>query len=120
MKDYNNVSIVYIDDNEVPTTVAKTQFKKYGIELVTGTSGKELFEILETKSFDLIILDDMMPEMSGTEVMQKLKADGHTKPIVVLTGKGDKEEFLEAGFDDHIEKSRIVEEIPRILSKYFG
>ena len=65
-------------------------------------------------------MDDMMPIMTGTETMHRLKAMNIVLPIVVLTANavaGAKENYLKEGFDDYISKPIIRTELDRIIKK---
>ena len=98
----------------------------YNVEVVEANSGKEVLSILEKdKDFDLILMDDLMPEMSGTECLDILKkierVDGFYIPVVVLTANavaGMKEKYLSVGFDDYLAKPIDKYELDRILKKY--
>jgi len=116
-------SILVVDDNKLNLKVASRLLKPYEVEVSTVNSGAECLSIVESgKTFDLILLDQMMPEMSGVETLHKLKEiEGFTTPVVVLTAdaiKGKKEEYLSLGFDDYLSKPIDTEELARTLKKY--
>ena len=94
----------------------------YGVETVTATSAKEGLKIIdETKDFDLIVLDEMMPEMTGSEMMQILKEQEYDKPIIVLTADAESEsedKYLSRGFDDYLKKPIEKRELENILKKF--
>ena len=75
---------------------------------VEADSLEEALEKIKNDKYDLILLDDMMPEMSGTETLAKMKEDKEfNTPVIALTANainGMKEKYLEAGFDDYIPK----------------
>ena len=116
---YSGKKAVYIDDNKVMLPVVRKKLESLGFVVDTEESANILFELMKTKEYDLIILDDMMPQMSGTEAMQKLKKEGCTIPIIVLTGNNkpeDRERYLHLGFDDYIAKPPTDEEFDRVLT----
>ena len=98
----------------------------YNVEVIEATSGRECLDLLEkSTNYDLILMDDMMPEMSGTEVLDILKkierVDGFYIPVVVLTANattGMKEKYLNLGFEDYLAKPIDKYELDRILKKY--
>ena len=118
--------ILLVDDNNLNLKVASKLLEPYRVEIVNATSGKECLDILDKDTrFDLILMDDMMPEMSGTECLSILKkierVDGFYIPVVVLTANaisGMKEKYLEAGFEDYLAKPIDKYELDRILKKY--
>ena len=118
--------ILIVDDNKLNLKVATKLLMPYEVEIIEAISGKECLEILEKdKNFDLILMDDMMPEMSGSETLSILKkierVDGFYIPTVVLTANatsGMKEKYLKVGFEDYLSKPIDRYELDRILKKY--
>ena len=106
--DLTGKKILVVDDNKINIKVAITLLKKYNCEIDTVLSGYECLEKIDNNnSFDMILLDEMMPGMTGTETMKKLKKKGYKKPIVVFTADavtGQREHYLSQGFDDYLEK----------------
>lgn len=116
-------SILVVDDNKLNLKVAVRLLKQYEVDIEAVNSGAECISIIEAKKkFDLILLDQMMPEMSGVETLHKLKEiEGFDIPVVVLTAdaiKGKKEEYLALGFDDYLSKPIDTEELNKTLKKY--
>ena len=95
-------------------------------ELCEYESGKEALEKAPQDRPDLILLDISLPEMDGPEVLENLRAGGPLAqvPIVALTAHamvGDRERFLEKGFDDYIPKpildpAHLIDVIERLLA----
>ena len=85
-----------------------------GYEVTGVANGKEALKVLETDQFDLVILDVMMPEVSGFDVCQNLRKNGNNVPIIFLTAKGeeiDRVLGLEFGADDYISKPFSLREL---------
>ena len=123
MIDYSGKRIALIDDNIINLKVAKKKLLPYNIIVDEGENMAKLFELLKINEYDLLLLDDMMEVMSGTEAMQKLKSEGYLKPIVVITGNDDpgyKQKYLEAGFDEYLAKPINEEELDRVLKLFLG
>jgi CheY-like chemotaxis protein len=122
----NGKRILLVDDNKLNLKVAMKMLQPYDVEVVEATSGRECLNILERDNrFDLVLMDDLMPEMSGTECLDILKkierVDGYYIPVVVLTANavsGMKEKYLNAGFEDYLSKPIDKYELDRILKKY--
>ncbi|MDD4187525.1 MAG: response regulator [Bacilli bacterium] len=71
--------------------------------------------------YDLLLMDEMMPNISGTETMKKLKERGYTIPIVVITAEveaNSKEKFISSGFDDYLGKPTNLKELECVLTKF--
>lgn len=120
--DYKNKRILVVDDNKLNIKVATRLLKNYNIVPDTVLSGIECIEKLKTNTYDLILMDDMMPNMSGTETLQELKKDKYfNTKVVVLTAnaiQGMKEKYLSSGFTDYLAKPIDREELERILKMY--
>ena len=120
--DYSKKKILVVDDNMLNIKVATRLLKTYQIIPDTSLSGKECLDKIKTNKYDLILLDDMMPNMSGTEVLQELKKDKDFKtPVVVLTANaisGMKEKYLSLGFTDYLAKPIDKLELTRVLNEY--
>ncbi len=85
-----------------------------GYEVTSAFDGAEAMEYLENDSFDGIILDIMMPKMSGLEVLSRLRANGIVTPVLLLTAKAevdDRVTGLDAGADDYLTKPFAMKEL---------
>lgn len=116
--------VLVVDDNKVNIRVAERLLKKYNIEVTSVESGQECIELIKNKNdYDLILLDQMMPNMSGVETLQELKNNKKfNTPVIVLTAdaiEGKKEEYLNEGFDDYLSKPMELDALTEILKKYF-
>jgi len=89
-------TIMVVDDNPDIITIVKTILEGKGYSVGSAYSGKELLAHLENQKPDLIILDIMMPEMDGLEVLTKLKGapDTSSIPVILLTTKVQYEDVL--------------------------
>ncbi len=90
------------------------------VELVE--SGFECLEKVKTNTYDLILMDDMMPKMSGVETFHKLKENNSfNTPVVALTANaitGMKEKYLSEGFNGYLSKPIDKLELNIIMKKY--
>jgi CheY-like chemotaxis protein len=78
--------ILCVDDEEIPRTLRRLILQKQGYEVVAVGSGKEALEALASAHFDLVLTDQMMPGMAGTELARQIKAATPTKPVVIISG----------------------------------
>lgn len=113
--------ILVVDDVEVNLKVTAGLLKRTEMTVTTAISGREALEILERESFDVILLDHMMPEMDGVEVLREIRKTDKETPIIVITANalsGVKEEYLELGFTDYISKPIKPAELKKLLIKH--
>ena len=101
--------ILIADDNEPNRELLEVYLADIDCEIVTAVDGSDTLEKVESFKPDIILLDIMMPKLSGFEVCQQLKADPVTRQIMVLMvtalGElGDIERAVEAGTDDFLSK----------------
>jgi len=96
-----------------------------GVKVLTATNGIEAMEKVKSESPDLMLLDIMMPKMSGFEVCRRIKSDPKTRDIVVimvtaLNEPSDVERAAECGTDDYISKpidrAALVQLVKKLLS----
>lgn len=101
--------ILVTDDSEINTKIVERILKNEHFEIVTALGGLEALEKISKESFDLILLDIVMPDLSGFEVCQKIRENPETRdiPVIFLTGKDDAESLLkgfEVGGQDYVTK----------------
>jgi DNA-binding response OmpR family regulator len=98
--------ILLVDDEQPIQTLLSFPLQKDGYEVVRANDGREALQRFGEGSFDLVVLDVMMPKMDGLEVCRRLRARS-TVPIIMLTAKADEIDKvlgLELGADDYITK----------------
>ena len=120
--DASGKNILVVDDNMLNLKVAERLLKAYKCNITLVSSGSECLDKVSNNKYDLILLDDMMPRMSGTETLQKLKEiETFSTPVVALTANaitGMKEEYINRGFNDYLSKPIIKEDLNRVMKKY--
>jgi CheY-like chemotaxis protein len=84
--DTDKAAILCVDDEEIPRTLRKLVLQKQGYEVVAVASGKEALTILATRHFDLVLTDQMMPGMLGTELTRQIKLATPAVPVVIISG----------------------------------
>jgi signal transduction histidine kinase/DNA-binding response OmpR family regulator len=108
--------ILVIDDNRMNCEVVSDILISYGFQVTTALGGKEGLQKIRLKKPDLILLDLMMPEVSGEDVIHELKADSKLKdiPVILLTARASQEDRilgLSLGADDYLAKPLVSEEM---------
>ncbi len=121
----NNKRVLLVDDNKINLKVAEKLLESYGIDTESVDSGFVAIEkIQNNEKYDMILLDDMMPKMSGVETLKKLKEiPGFNITTIALTANaltGMKEKYLSEGFDDYLAKPINKDELNRIINKYLN
>ncbi|MDD2181100.1 MAG: response regulator [Bacilli bacterium] len=121
--DLTDKNILVVDDNKLNLKLVSKLLTKYNAKMVLVESGQECLDLIDNgQKYDLILLDDMMPKMRGTEVLKRLKSnDDFNIPIIALTANaitGMREKYLKAGFDDYLSKPIDKTELNRILLTY--
>ena len=122
--DLSGKSILIVDDNSLNIKVATRFLLPYNGDIHSVLSGQECLDLISKgQKFDLILMDEMMPGLNGTETMKKLKEKGYKTPIVVFTADeitGKKEKYLEVGFDGFLGKPIIKEEFEKVIEEFLG
>ena len=122
-KHYPGKKILVVDDNKVNLKVAAKILKELEISVEEVDNGFSCIEKIQNgESYDMILLDDMMPRMSGSETLVQLKKiTGFSIPVIALTAnaiEGMKEEYLKKGFDDYLAKPISRKELYRVLNQF--
>ena len=104
-----NANILIADDEPNQLELMSFNLSNAGYSVIKAANGKEAIELIENHSPDLIILDWMMPKMSGIDVCRTLRSRSETKqiPIIILSARSedsDKSLGLDTGADDYISK----------------
>ena len=114
-------SVLIVDDVEANLFVAKGLMKPYGLKIETAISGYEaLQKIRDGGVYDIVFMDHMMPGMDGIETTKLIREAGYKHPVVALTANaisGQKEIFLQNGFNDFISKPIDIRQLNFILNK---
>lgn len=98
--------VLVVDDEVKILEVVRALLESKGFIVFTAENGRQAFEILESESVSLILLDLMLPEMSGEEICKTVRKKSRV-PIIMLTAKADEADMLEGlgvGADDYITK----------------
>lgn len=104
--------ILIVDDEEDLRNLVEINLKREGFETIQAANGTEALELARTTQPSLIVLDMMLPDLSGTEVCRRLRADGATRhvPIIMLSARGeeiDRVVGFEVGADDYVVKAHL-------------
>ena len=105
--------VLIVDDEPGILRLIKLELEAQGFDVTAATGGREALALAESSRPDIAVLDVMMPEMDGIELMRKLRARGPL-PVIMLTARGgeaDRVRGLEAGADDYVAKPFSPDEL---------
>ncbi len=108
-------NILLVDDEQQSIDVFHAALIQGGDSVTIAADGKSAIEMVKSQPYDLVLLDEMMPDMSGNDVIKALKADAQTAkvPIIILTNYNDDtlvKTALAEGAADYILKYKMVPE----------
>ena len=117
--------ILVVDDSIVNLRVAKALLRDTGLIIDTADSGNKALEMTLNKKYDLVLMDQRMPNMDGTEALKNIRAQHEgpntETPVICMTADaiiGSKEKYINAGFDDYLSKPVKSEQLEQTLIKY--
>jgi two-component system cell cycle response regulator DivK len=115
--------ILIVEDNELNLKLLKDVLDFRGYATVVTGSGAEALNLARQHRPDLILLDIQLPDITGTEVARRLKADGqtHAIPIIAVTAfamSGDRETILESGCDDYVSKPFNLQALLALVERH--
>ncbi len=117
--------VLIVDDNDMNRIVLRSLMKETQVKIDDAESGEECLNKIKSNSYDVILMDYMMPRMDGKETLMHIKempdAPGAKAKVIVCTANalvGVRAELLSAGFDDFLSKPVNGNELEEMLSKY--
>ena len=123
--DFSSKKVLVVDDNVINLKVAHRLLQEYKVQITEVQSGQAAIDLINAgNTYDLILMDDMMPKMSGVQTLQKLKTiPGFQMKVVALTANaitGMREKYLADGFDEYLAKPISKKELAKIIKKMLG
>ena len=117
------ITVLIIDDDATIRTLLEGTLARKGFKVFCASSGHDGLDIVKTEEIDVIMLDWMMPEMDGMEVLAELKRNSNTMhiPVFMLTGKEDSKDIdlaISKGAVDYIVKPFNTYQVPEMVQKY--
>ena len=119
------LQLLAVDDNPTNLLVLDQLLSSLGHDVAKALSGAQALELLASQSFDLVLTDIQMPEMTGTELLQRLRAEpgpNRNVPVLALTAdvtSGGRQHYLDQGFTEHaakpIQLTALLEAVARAL-----
>ena len=102
-------SLLVVDDNEMNRDLLTRRLERQGYQVTVAVDGRQALEILNREDFNLVLLDIMLPEMNGYQVLEQLKADQSLShiPVIITTALDEadgKAKCIELGAEDYLTK----------------
>ena len=127
--DLTGVNVLLAEDNELNAEIATVQLEEFGMNVERAVDGKNAVEIFRNHpkgTFDVILMDVMMPEMNGYEATKAIRAmndrpDGKNIPIIAMTANSfaeDVQASLDAGMNAHLSKPIVIDEVIKTILRY--
>ena len=118
-----DAKVLVVDDHEMNLVVIKNLLKTTQMQITTCSSGEECIEHIINDTFDIVLLDHMMPGMSGIETLESIieKELKRDTVFIALTANaivGVKEMYLSKGFDDYLSKPIDTRKMEKMLQNY--
>lgn len=121
----NQPLILAVDDDEDNLLVLTEVLKPLNCSIITATYGQQALELAQAQQPALILLDVMLPDLSGIEVVYQLKQKPQTRniPIIAVTAlarREDRNRLILAGCDNYISKPYMIDELEIIICRHLG
>ena len=117
--------ILVVEDNEKNMKLFRDVLEASGYRLLEATTGEQAMELAVEQQPNLVLMDIQLPDIDGVDALGRLRADARTAsiPVVALTAQamhGDRERFLDAGFDAYISKPVDIVEFVKTVKEHCG
>lgn len=119
--------VLVVDDNQINLKVASSTLGYYSLNVDVAASGREAIELCKMHEYQMIFMDQMMPQMDGIETMKAIRkispyyAVGGTAKIIVLTANavaGVRQQLMEEGFDEYLGKPMNFRQLERLFVRF--
>ena len=126
-KIFNGIHVLLAEDDQINQILAVAFLTKLGGSIDTADNGKEAFDKFREKDYDIVLLDCEMPVMNGFEAAKSIRdfekesGTGRKTPIIAMTAyaaRGDRENCLASGMDDHVPKPITLDLLASIAEKH--
>jgi DNA-binding response OmpR family regulator len=115
--------VLVVDDEQDVLNVVTEMLRVLGFAAYGETSGVKAIELIKKESYDLVILDLVLPEMSGLEILQQLRIINQKTPVLLTAGVDISEaniDLLKYGNSEFLKKPFTIDDINCKLGKYFA
>ena len=117
--------ILVVDDTKMNLLVVENLLKKTGIKMDTALNGPDAIKLADQNTYDVILMDQRMPGMDGTQAMKQIREleskKNETTPVICLTAdviRGAKDRYMQQGFNDYLTKPVDGDRLEKMLIEY--
>ncbi len=123
IRDSSDYRILCVDDNEMNMDLLVRTINSFGFTTETAVDGKQAVDMVRKNTYDLILMDHMMPVMDGIEALHVIRDENlcNLTPVIVVTAnsvKGERDKYLSEGFDSYIPKPFTGGSLLRAIGKF--
>jgi two-component system, cell cycle response regulator DivK len=120
-----NRQVLVVEDNEKNMKLVRDVLRATGYTTLGATTGEDAVELAQSHEPALVLMDVQLPGIDGLEALRRLRQDELTAsiPVLAVTAQamsGDRERFLEAGFDGYLSKPIDVAELIQVVLEHCG
>jgi len=119
--DFSSKKVLVVDDNEMNLKIALNSLKKYGFEIDSVTSGSAAISKVIENKYDLIFLDEMMPELDGCNTLKNFRdIEDFNTPTIMMTASSEdevKDKLEEYQFNGYLAKPFKKEELDKVINE---
>jgi two-component system cell cycle response regulator DivK len=120
-----NRQVLVVEDNEKNMKLVRDVLRATGYTTLGATTGEDAVELAQSHEPALVLMDVQLPGIDGLEALRRLRQDELTAsiPVLAVTAQamsGDRERFLEAGFDGYLSKPIDVAELIQVVQEHCG
>jgi Response regulator containing CheY-like receiver, AAA-type ATPase, and DNA-binding domains len=115
-----NGKILIVDDTKNIRKLLSTCLEVEGYEVITAEDGQQALNLIESEFFDIVFLDIKMPEMSGTEVLKRIRAMKKNMPIIIMTAYATVKNAVECtklGAIEYLQKPFTADKVRSVLNE---
>lgn len=112
--------VLVVDDTKNIRNMLTTCLEIEGYKVVSASNGREAFDLLHAGEFDLVFLDIKLPEISGTEVLRRIREMGNTVPVIIMTAFATVKNAVECtkpGAVAYLQKPFTAEKVRHVLAE---
>ena len=121
-----SLSVLIVEDERINQIVTKKLVENLGHQVTIAETAGEALELLRDGSFDFVLMDVQLPDLSGAEVVKRIRAGdagaaAQESKVVAITGhamEGDRENLLSAGMDDYLPKPVTAHDLEELFARH--
>jgi len=126
---FQGVKVLSVDDSRINLKLVEKTLAKYDMIVTSANSGQEAIDLCQENEYDIVLMDQMMPNMNGVEAMRAIRdlspiyETGGKCKIVALTANaisGVREQLIGEGFDNYLSKPMNFKEVEAVFTEYFA